>query len=150
MEAAGLYVTPVALASQTTASIFRVPDGDDVNTADSSGKLAPTYNSHGVTSQKTPTGKLVFKMTAIWPFETAVQLSQQSQYSWRNPPPPRKKPYNSLLYPQFGGRHQVAPKRPYYIHVVTSLRCEKASSITVVRACVRVCQPVSKLQIQIT
>jgi len=42
MEAAGLYVTPVALAlalalsSQTTASFFRVPDGDDVNATGSS------------------------------------------------------------------------------------------------------------------
>jgi hypothetical protein len=63
METAGRYVTQ----SQTTVFIFRLPDGDDVNATGSFETPAPIYNLHGVTSQKTPTEKLVLKMAAIWP-----------------------------------------------------------------------------------
>jgi hypothetical protein len=65
METAGRYVTQ-CLSSQTTVFIFRLPDGDDVNDTVSFETPAPIYNLHGVTNQKTPTEKLVLKMTAIW------------------------------------------------------------------------------------
>ena len=48
------------------------------NSTGSSETLELIYNLYGVTSQKTPTGKLVLKMKTIRSFETAVQLTSST------------------------------------------------------------------------